>query len=47
MSTVRALMLIGAVCYTPIRKLGTVEPTANDQTVTTPSSRATNSALPS
>ncbi len=47
MSTVRALMLIGAVCYTPIRKLGTVEPTANDQTVTTPSSRATNSTLPS
>jgi alpha-1,2-mannosyltransferase len=47
MSTVRALMLIGAVCYTPIRKLGTVEPTANNQTVTTPSSRATNSTLPS
>ena len=47
MSTVRALMLIGAVCFTPIRKLGTVEPTANNQTVTTPSSRATNSTLPS
>ena len=47
MSTVRALMLIGAVCYTPIRKLKTVEPTANNQTVTTPSSRATNSTLPS
>ena len=47
MSTVRALMLIGAVCYTPIRKLRTVEPTANNQTVTTPSSRATNSTLPS
>ena len=47
MSTVRALMLIGAVCCTPIRKLGTVEQTENNQTVTTPSSRATNSTLPS
>jgi hypothetical protein len=47
MSTVRALMLIGAVCFTPIRELEADESAATDQTVTTPSNRATNSALPS
>jgi len=47
MSTVRTLMLIGAVCFTPIRSPGGDDSPANDQTVTTPSNRATNSALPS
>ncbi len=47
MSTVRTLMLIGAVCFTPIRSTGDVESTGEDQTATTPSNRATNSALPS
>lgn len=47
MSTVRALMLIGAVCFTPTRQRGNVESVGNYQTVTTPSNRETNSALPS
>ena len=54
MSTLRALLLIGAVCFTPIRQLeaafdAETAPsfTKQDQTETTPSSRATNSALPS
>ena len=47
MSTIRVLMLVGAVCFTPIRKLGAAEMTATVQTVTLPSNRATNSALPS
>ena len=47
MSTVRTLMLIGAVCFTPIRELQAGDSAATDQTVTTPSNRATNSTLPS
>ena len=47
MSTVRAVMLFGAVCFTPIRSTDTAVSAANDQTVTTPSNRDTNSALPS
>jgi alpha-1,2-mannosyltransferase len=47
MSTLRTLMLIGAVCFTPIRQLRNDEADLSVQTVTTPSSRETNSALPS
>jgi alpha-1,2-mannosyltransferase len=47
MSTVRTLMLIGAVCFTPIRPPDANDSNDNYQTVTTPSNRATNSALPS
>ena len=47
MSTVRALMLIAAVCFTPIRRRDTVELATSDQTATTPSNRETNSTLPS
>ena len=45
LSTVRGLLVIGAVCFTPIR-LMTTSP-SDDQAATTPSNRETNSALPS
>ena len=47
LSTVRALMVIGAVCCTPIRSPETVKQLDNNQTETTPSNLETNSALPS
>jgi hypothetical protein len=47
MSTVRTLMLIGAVYFTPIRPPSTNDSNDNNQTATTPSNRETNSALPS
>jgi len=47
LSTIRGLMAIGAICFTPIRSLGGDQEQASDQTETTPSKRETNSALPS
>ena len=47
LSTVRALMVIGAVCFTPIRSPEIAKQLDNDQTETTPSNLETNSALPS
>jgi alpha-1,2-mannosyltransferase len=47
LSTVRALMVIGAVCFTPIRSAVGTKQLDDDQTETTPSNLETNSALPS
>jgi hypothetical protein len=47
LSTVRSLMVIGAVCLTPIRSTGEIKDLDNGQTETTPSNLDTNSALPS
>ncbi|CAB4606155.1 unannotated protein [freshwater metagenome] len=47
LSTVRAFLVFGAVCFTPIRSADNSEPIQTNQTETTPSNRETNSALPS
>jgi len=47
LSTVRALMVIGAVCFTPIRSTDNAKQLGPDQTETTPSNLDTNSVLPS
>jgi len=47
LSTIRALMVVGAVCFTPIRSTGDTKQLEPDQTETTPSNLDTNSALPS
>ena len=46
-STIRGLLVLGAICFTPIRNKLSVAPNESHQTETTPSSRETNSALPS
>jgi hypothetical protein len=47
LSTVRALMVVGAVCFTPIRSTDNAKQLGTDQTETTPSNLDTNSVLPS
>ena len=46
-STIRALLVIGAVCFTPIRPSEAQEGAEENQTETTPRTRDTNSILPS
>ena len=47
MSTLRGILVIAAIAFTPIRKSGIGPTPDRSQTETTPNSRATNSALPS
>ena len=46
-STIRALLIVGAVCFTPIRPAETAAGPSGDQTETTPRTSDTNSILPS
>ena len=46
-STIRAFLVIGAICFTPIRPAKTATGPSEDQTATTSRTRDTNSMLPS